>query len=961
MTLEELISLYILQKDYHRASQAEKANHPFVLKHKELMQKYNIKVSTEMADNIFPGQPRIPFVILKPEIPAGEKRSVIVHTHGGPHVYFHEDTPHAEIMYLLSRGYIVVCPEYRGSNYFPAQLGTPDEKNIFNLHINSKDNLHVLAPEDVYAVAMHVQKYDFVDATKMSARGNSFGSHVNAYLLKGIKEGKFKSIFNGVHLCGGVRYPMAVDIPDNIPLFIGHSKVDTIAKFPVARQFMDHLLLRNMLNVEEGLPVAPIETFISEIGDHHMIVADLRVEDVGRDTYEDIASYLRRSMNFIDAINQRSEFSFTPVREQYKKIMGTRISVLAADEEIDRRIKAVRYIRTALPNSVTINRTAIESVVPTAALTPTLAHLKLVLGESYTGEPRKDFETYLLQYYKPEDYEKKLLIHTNVGKDMCDNVSFFNQCVEMIERERAVIQMNPDLMVMYHAGNATVLFIYTFTSIMKSILTGQPIDKLESLSELRLIEYIKTSLYDIELFLEKMRGKKSNKHKFNYIPGFPERAIAMNPALTFNPHDTSSTSLYWYFTQKSTGDVKFNNLFDTIFTLMGIDSVERRKKYIQFFKRECQELKARGEEQGVMQQIFIPYADAAASSYLCLIWGEEFGANNMNLANPKNMKEFCQNPASFEAKALQNRQAFVNHGKSHAFGVQTKGFSYSACMQGRHVPSNHSVQVHTYVRNPAHLEEFTQRLMKLIKADMADFIASTYEVSDALVPGCNAVKLAHQAKLGFFAAAHPFSKSELLMQQVELYRGLLIDPAVGWYRRIQQADKATKAEIQTYLFEKGLCFGYRKGNIYAVCLNVKGYTYMDLLLEAAEFQLAKNIEMYPNSEALFRNQHAELMHNIERFSSPTSIMQEYLGSNGFYNIRKSLEALESNPFDPERHEFTEFSAKMDETYDYTPSQTYHLDLSNAVESVVQHARFCKDACANRDKESKKTYLRKALQ
>ena len=261
MHTEDLIKLYILQKNHLANPNDPTKKLLFEAEYERLLPKTCFVSQDALAPPLFLDQPYIPFVLFKPTVTSLETpRPLIIHTHGGPHVYMSKDKLHAEIAYFLSKGYVVACPNYRGSTQYPNYLDIqlPPEQQldssipryeILNTwkiwESKSKDKHSIYGPEDVYAVTKYLQTMDFVDANYIFLRGGSFGSYINAHLLAGIRSGKFPPIFKGAHLSGGIKYPSASSLPDDIPLLITHSKPDDISPYATAAFFMEKLLLKS--------------------------------------------------------------------------------------------------------------------------------------------------------------------------------------------------------------------------------------------------------------------------------------------------------------------------------------------------------------------------------------------------------------------------------------------------------------------------------------------------------------------------------------------------------------------------------------------------------------------------------------------------------------------------------------------------------------------------------------------
>lgn len=268
MTLAELIHLYILQKDHH-----EKNEHPhapddadcnndeadrFKPEYDRLTRNLAIQASEQFAPGKYEyvEQPAIPYTLLKPMalMKDGERYPLIIHTHGGPGVYFSTEQKHAEIAYFLSKGFVVACPNYRGSAgdaldyqlgyyrvFFEAGDGKEEHQKLQILQNLSEESMgkhHVYGPQDIVTVTEHLLTQDYIDADRVYLRGGSFGSHINSHLVAGITEGKYPNLYKGVHLSGGVKYPLPKHMNIDIPMLITHAVNDDVAPFDEADLFM---------------------------------------------------------------------------------------------------------------------------------------------------------------------------------------------------------------------------------------------------------------------------------------------------------------------------------------------------------------------------------------------------------------------------------------------------------------------------------------------------------------------------------------------------------------------------------------------------------------------------------------------------------------------------------------------------------------------------------------------------
>jgi dienelactone hydrolase len=228
-----------------------------------------------------------------------------MHTHGGPNVRFYGNTPHAEIMYFLSQGYIVACPNYRGSINHPRIEGESEaDYQHFKTCETMPADVRAIASEDVYAVALHLQRQAYCDPDRITLRGGSYGSSINLILLAGIKQGKFKNIFNGAHISGCTLFPNASDLPLALPLLISHGVKDDIAAFSNASDFMSSVVATRSEAKQNALEVAEVITFVAHAGDHHLICKDLEIGDKEKVEYAELEDFLKLTTLFVHTVNR---------------------------------------------------------------------------------------------------------------------------------------------------------------------------------------------------------------------------------------------------------------------------------------------------------------------------------------------------------------------------------------------------------------------------------------------------------------------------------------------------------------------------------------------------------------------------------------------------------------------------------------------------------------------------------
>ena len=311
MKLEDLIELYILQKEHHENKGDSGFQEDYDSKFASLMSDIPFSREYIMANTtVNQEQPEIPFVLFKPNnINPENPAPLIIHTHGGPQVYFDKNYNHAEIAYFLSKGYVVACPNYRGSTDYPSS--DVDKRNEwFNWKEKSKNKYHIYGPEDVHAVTMFMLEKQYIDKTKVFLRGGSFGSFINAHLLAQVKAGKYKNVYKGVHFSGGTNYPSELVIPEDMPILITHGAKDDIAPPEDAKLFMEQLLL-NQLAVKKNNPdfTFNVQSFFSSTGNHHLIDAGLTTgSDKESKNYQELMRYLELTTSFIESIARNELF-----------------------------------------------------------------------------------------------------------------------------------------------------------------------------------------------------------------------------------------------------------------------------------------------------------------------------------------------------------------------------------------------------------------------------------------------------------------------------------------------------------------------------------------------------------------------------------------------------------------------------------------------------------------------------
>lgn len=882
---------------------------------------------------------------------AENPRPLIIHTHGGPNVYMRKDTPHVEIAYFLSQGFIVACPNYRGSTGYPNLDNNHSE--WFKWIEKAKGKHHIYGPEDVYAVTRHLLDIPGVDSNKVYLRGGSFGSFINAHLLAGVKNGKFESVFKGAHFSGGVNYPAPSELPDDIPLLITHSKKDQIAPFSDARIFMEKALLKRLayeLDKHDAPPPASIETYIAENGDHHLIDPDLSLEDKSSQSFDELVHYLQVTTEFIMTLSHGLPYQRTETYDQYKRVIDSKDDpsnqiLMQAHAFKDFVVKPVSTLSTrAETRQVPCSSSSTEQPM-TAHYGPTKALLKLHLKREFTGDIKKDLTTFFRQYFKPVDWTTERTKLIDAGSKILERGEFLEQLVLMIEQEEAFLQEHPNHMVMYHVAEHSGLQLYTFINVWQAILKGKQITPMPDLSEMRLYEFMKDSFDNIKTLLLQMRKLDTPNNLFNNIPGFPERALACNPTLISNSHSTACSPVWWYFKAGESGRSPIEPIISEFFKLLGIFSPERSQRYLNLFEQEQQ--KSDGQPQALMQQLFVPYDIAQQSAYMCQIWGNEFSKEHvkMPLESPEIIRELIRDPELLEKELREHEHAFTNLGSCEGFGDLTKGFIYASIPQIRYLTrTNEDIHTNSYYRSPDLQAQFVQSLMKLVLEDYADYLACGPKLPDSIINGAKAGRKSaiQESNLHRFMPEAKPNHEAFFRQQLELYKGLVENPRKDIYGAIVRLNAAAKKEIQLRLRETTGKESNATTHVYGLCRYLAGYTYYDLLKEAAEAVFANQPPPpWDYLPANFKDNLTFVMEMIEAFSTPESINTVPISSGDYERLYSLLHhQLTKHKYNPELHYFLPPIKSTDPEYEERYIWSHEFNL--ALQCVLRYAYQAKE-------------------
>lgn len=926
-----------------------------------------------LAPNLFANQPAIPYVLFIPNLPEtahSNQNTLIVHTHGGPNVYFDKDTKHAEIAYFLSKGYMVACPNYRGSTGYPEEY--EEGKLAWQAIKDEADGKYALyGPEDVYTVTKDVLARQ-PHLSSVFLRGGSFGSYINAHLLAGIKAGKFERLYQGVHLSGGVHYPPARDLAD-IAILISHGVQDDIAPFNEARFFMEKMLLKDIHHhIQDPHLGHLVQTFIAAKGDHHLIEAKVTREDKDAPAYLELKQYLSLAVGFIDNLANHQSFTVEEPLEQLSQMLRTEQAPLKEhdlDTVIEKKIQAYQYAELRRLSEKKQN----TEIHPLPVLAhpnvdkphgPTLALLKLYLKETYTGNIEQDLITYLRYQFKPLDWDNldKVVIE-DAGEQILKNGAFVKHLVEMIQYEEQFLADHPKHVVLYHAAETNSLYLYSFINIWKNILQGKLVGQLSTIQDMRLFEYIKKSFNDIEIFLLRMNRLREEETPFNYTEGFNERAIACNPTLISYAHSTSSCSLWWYYKAKSNTRAPIEDFLIDFFNILGISSKERINRYKHLFEHWQ---KLHSQEQALMQQIFLPLSLAKKTTYLCQFWGEEFKKNSLGLSSPAVIKQLVDDAEHFETSLRLNKDAFTNFGELN-FGEANKLFNYAGTIQARYIHAYPKLcHIQSYFRSPRQHQQFVEALSQLIYEDFSDYLSQGKRIPKCIIKKADLAKreicvseesgirfykrpLSVITPIRFFKEKTDIAEELLLKQQYNLFLGLVQNPDKSSYGKITKVTQETREKLQVRLSAKlkakELGFMTKRVSLYSLCIYLKGYTYFNLLDE-----MATGIKLTsPPATSLFNEQkikqlmqanYNRFMKLVKTYSIPASV-DIALCSADYEFLQTMVRRIKSytarDAFNLERFDY--FQPEEGVCY---PSYLFNLELNNMVASFMHYARLAKE-------------------
>lgn len=752
LSVDELAKLYAHQQNYHESLKKGQAStslesHPFVQAVKPIYDEAAITEIKIPANYQTLCNLETPTILMRPQEPNGH---LLVHTHGGPEVEFKKDTYHAEIAYYLSHGYTVICPNYRGSlnNPYPLKY-MPDE-----------------CISDVYAASLYI-KNTLPDIKSVFLRGGSYGSNINANLLSEVKQGKYKNIFCGAHIVGGLNFPNPDEFPNDIPVFFAHGGADKICHVGNFTRFALQLLYAGHEN---------IETCLATYGDHHMCLPTyhgLKDEQVAV-AQEETRAYLEASTQFTKQATLGNEVEITDVDSQIKKLeafaQGKKKDVQLALQQYEARVVMRRKML-----EIFLHFGPLFSVIPhclapvTHFVGPSMAHFKLVMGNDFTGDVRSTVEGFIKSYFNP----KSQAVSSNLPLDpstILKDGRFMDQLTQMVYAEEEYLTNQPNYVVMYHAAPGHAMRLYVYLNAWLALLRGEGVDKINAM---RFFDAQVGSYQNIEKFLKAMQ-EAFEKHKktdpdfvtFNYVGGFGERAIAAVPFLGASRYNASSCSLSWFYDGNrvfgSNEDEVCKKVIASFFHALGIYSKARVERVSELFKADQRQSSIITSQQNVMQQIFVPMGHIDTSAYLCQMWGIPFAASKDDISKPSQLADFSKDPAAFEAKLVENDRAFTNPDYHPSFsdairaraskrsshvenlfsdaegGDSADNYKYCDALQMRAIlyPGQERI-VNSYFRHQDRAEKFVQQMTSQILWDFGDFLLTGHKIPACLMLNCN--------------------------------------------------------------------------------------------------------------------------------------------------------------------------------------------------------------------------------
>jgi len=740
LTEKDLYHLLIEQINYHQNPD----DSTFGLKIQALYRRYGRvekRVVPALSQELFPKMIDLPVLVFIPHSASEHSLApAIIHVHGGPQVIIDEDTVHAEIAYFLSHGFVVFCPNYRGSaDITLCQPGDPwckaaCELMLF-LRLEKADLVHT-GPEDILATVRYAQSLPFVQKDKLILRGGSYGSYLNArFMMKMGSDRRFSDTgIRGVHFSGGLNYPATVsDFPADVAVLVTHGEKDKIASFLSARQFWSKFCKSGRDNVF---------AFFAAFGDHHLIDKTHHYGEDGPQERE-LASYVHVLTSFVhDLAEGKALVHEKPPAETPLEIAWHNLGPTARDlaqeiakyqlfeesktrvikQELPQKAKHFSFaqLKTACKEKLASRKAASKNLVG-----PTTNHLRKILKRKFTGDIETDLVRFFSEHYHPLDWSNKHSpIFLENGKEIIENTATLAQLVAMVEKERQFLTEHPDHVVFYHAASQGTLQLYTLFTLWHSVLTGT---EATSLYRLRASDLAGTQSGDIHDFLQAMRRTAEGEKvpMLNYCSGYSQKAIAATTMLSYRVNTACSSAFCYASDDKNLNDAP--HVLKNFLKLMGVYSPNKYAEYRSLF------LSYREAEQGkqkVMQQIFMKADAADRSAYLCEIWGRTFlrGAP-LKMSQPSVLVPLNHGDTHTVKQAL--KKSYLDWPDLEIFdGFATRAdrlplFSKQAlsaldAVQARIIIGPEHREVYTYVKDEQNFKEFQSALAVLVARDILD-------------------------------------------------------------------------------------------------------------------------------------------------------------------------------------------------------------------------------------------------
>lgn len=853
----------------------------------------------------FPLMVELPLVAFIPHSASAESPvPAIIHIHGGPELKIDENTRHAEIAYFLSHGIAVFCPNYRGSARVSSGLGDdPWDTYVEPLELQremAKNDPKRLGAEDILATIAFVRSQAFVKKDNLILRGGSYGSFLNSqFLAKKGREKRFAATgVRGVHFSGGLDYPSdAQAFPPEVAILLSHGEQDDITPAMGAWRLWDKL---------SGLPRKNVFAFFAKYGAHHLI--DPNFDYLNRKAPQslELAKYVHTLSSFVlDLAHGRALSLDRPLPR--KSIDMQKKEARGVHRQLIKEIAKAELVEK--------NR---STLIGGPIMGPTLTHMRMALGETFTGNLLKDLKSFFGSCYKPIDWSQQpSLKFLENGNRLIAAPQTLAQLVSMVEKEREYLTANPDWLVFYHAAGNASLQLYTLYTLWNSLVTGQ---EASSLNRLRGTDLHCRHTVDVDQFLEIMRVTAEREKQLipNNCSGYSKRAISATTMLTSRAN-TASSSWYWYAAdQESTGsdDRVPQGALESFLKLAGIYTPEKLREYSQLFQMYRG---PRDKSQRLMQQIFMPASIADTSTTLCEMWGRPFADGApvemcrpsvllpLNLGDGEAVehtldKDFFTRPdleIFTEISDRERAKVFAGFAPFGLDGVQAR----------IHLRPGQAL-TYSYVRDPERFELFKSDLAVLLARDFlarsespivpsTDVVAgspdglavfqvsaaqkqdSKTEISVAMAFGIDSPQLETEASAA--------DEESFYLRQLDFALGHVSDFDFEEYVRLNDAmSRAAKERVHDRILALG--FPSREDTVFAFSYYFKGVTYFDLIMSGVK-------RVFPTRESA-----ALIMEHLKTAATPYLAQKRpALGSGSYATLREAfIRVKDAVHYDEER-------------------------------------------------------------